>query len=620
MGKKKIDFMITAFRDGFQSFYGARVLTRDFLPAVEAAVDAGLTHLETGGGDRFQSLYFYCNEDAFEMMDGFRKAAGRKANLQALSRGVNVVDVEPQSSDVIRLFAALFRKHGITTIRNFDALNDAGNLDFSGRAIVDAGLRHEICVTMMGPPVCAKSPLGPDHYIGRARALVDAGIPFDSICFMDATGTVTPRDIHETIGGARRALPPETTVRFHTHEAAGSSIICYQAAIEAGADAIDLSLAPVSGGKGQPDLLVMWHALRGTDFTLDIDVRKVMRAEEVLKRCMREYEPQIDAALVEPLIPFLPVPGGTFIEHVELMRDLGLEGRLEEIIDSLVDVIARGGRGTSIKPVATHYFRQAINNVASGPWNQIDEGYGRLVLGRMGKTPFEPDQKVVRIASEQLGIEPTTRSPREIADEDPGRGIDAARRMLEEAEWPATDESLFIAATVREQGIAFLKGNAALDVSKGAAGPGSARQAFAGGDGGYTVTIDGEPYAVTIRGGSAEVNGRRFQVDVKERGPRLAARRTGPAAPARPAPQRPAAPAKKTVGGEGLAVSAPMPGAILRVEVKEGDEVRTGRVLVILEAMKMETEIRSPVDGTVTAVGVSPGDTVAAGQQLLRIG
>ena len=109
--------MITAFRDGFQSAYGARVLTEDFLPAVEAAVDAGLNHFEVGGGARFQSLYFYCNENAFDMMDSCRNAAGQEANLQTLARGINVVGLDSQSSDIIKLHAELFEKHGITTIR-----------------------------------------------------------------------------------------------------------------------------------------------------------------------------------------------------------------------------------------------------------------------------------------------------------------------------------------------------------------------------------------------------------------------------------------------------------------------------------------------------------------------
>ena len=152
---KKIPFMCTAFRDGFQSVYGARVLTKDFLPALAAARDAGIDYFEAGGGARFQSLYFYCNEDAFDMMDQFRATAGPSANLQTLARGVNVVGLESQSSDIIRLHAELFKKHGITTIRNFDALNDVENLVYSGQCIAEAGLKHQVCVTLMELPPLA---------------------------------------------------------------------------------------------------------------------------------------------------------------------------------------------------------------------------------------------------------------------------------------------------------------------------------------------------------------------------------------------------------------------------------------------------------------------------------
>ena len=145
----------TTFRDGFQSVFGARVLSKDFMPAVSAAKEAGITHFEFGGGARFQSLFFYLNENAFDMMDEFRKVVGEDANLQTLSRGVNTVTLDTGSKEIVDLHAKLFKKHGTTTIRNFDALNDVENLKYSGKRIVHHGLKHEIVVTMMDlPPGC----------------------------------------------------------------------------------------------------------------------------------------------------------------------------------------------------------------------------------------------------------------------------------------------------------------------------------------------------------------------------------------------------------------------------------------------------------------------------------
>lgn len=141
---KKIKFMDVSFRDGFQSCLGARVKMDDFLPVLEMAKDSGINSFEIGGGARFQSLYFYCQEDAFEMMDRARAIVGPDVNLQTLARGVNVVGLTSQSSDIIDLHAKLFAKHGISTIRNFDALNDVNNLDFSGRCIHNAGINHQV--------------------------------------------------------------------------------------------------------------------------------------------------------------------------------------------------------------------------------------------------------------------------------------------------------------------------------------------------------------------------------------------------------------------------------------------------------------------------------------------
>ena len=286
---KKVTFMNTAFRDGFQSAYGARVYTRDFLPALEAARDAGMSYFDAGGGARFQSLYFYCNECAFDMMDAFRATVGSEANLQTLARGVNVVGLESQSSDIVKMHADLFKKHGITTIRNFDALNDVNNLIYSGQCIVDAGLKHQVVVTLMELPPGCEGAHDADFYETTLRAILDADIPYDSVCFKDASGTAVPSKVHETIKRARRMLPEGTFIHYHTHETAGISVQGNMAALDAGADAIDLSMAPCSGGTCQPDILVMWHALRGTSYTLDVDIEKVREAEEVFKDCMSDY-------------------------------------------------------------------------------------------------------------------------------------------------------------------------------------------------------------------------------------------------------------------------------------------------------------------------------------------
>ena len=464
--KKRVEFMVTAFRDGFQSAYGARVFTPDFLPAVEACVDAGMDHFEAGGGARFQSLFFYCNENAFDMMDSFRKAAGPDANLQTLARGVNVVGLDSQPRDIIKLHAKMFKKHGITTIRNFDALNDVNNLIDSGQAIHDAGLKHEVCVTLMELPPGCEGAHTAEFYRDVLKDILDAGIPYDSVCFKDASGTAVPSKVYDTIKMARQLLGDKTKIVFHSHETAGISILGYKSALEAGADQIDLSLAPVSGGTCQPDVVTMWHALRGTDYDLGIDINKVIEAEEVFKECMSDYFKPPESEKVEPLIPFSPMPGGALTANTQMMRDNNCLDRFPEVIAAMGEVVEKGGFGTSVTPVSQFYFQQAFNNVFFGPWKRIAEGYGKMVLGYFGKTPVKPNQEIIELCQEQLKLEPTTRKAVDINDEDPKKGIDAATALLKESDLPINDENVFIAATCKEKGIAYLKGEAKTMVRK----------------------------------------------------------------------------------------------------------------------------------------------------------
>lgn len=189
---KKIRFMDTSLRDGFQSVFGARALTDDFIPAVEAARHAGITYMEAGGGARFQSLYMYCGESAFDMMDRFRAAAGPDASLQTLARGINVVALSAQPKDMIDLHAKMFKKHGISHIRNFDALNDVRNLIYSGQCIKNAGLHHQVSICMMELPPGCTGAHDAAFYLKTLKEILDSGLPYDSICFKDASRNSQP--------------------------------------------------------------------------------------------------------------------------------------------------------------------------------------------------------------------------------------------------------------------------------------------------------------------------------------------------------------------------------------------------------------------------------------------
>jgi len=594
MAKKYIDVMDTTFRDGFQSVFGGRVLMEDFFPAVEAAKEAGITHFEFGGGARFQSLFFYLQENAFEMMDQFRQIVGPDANLQVLSRGINTVMLDTGSREMIDLFAKMFAKHGTTTVRNFDALNDVNNLEYSAQCIKKHGMNHEVVVTMMDLPPGCKGAHDVPFYEKTLRNILDSGIEFDSVCFKDASGTANPHKVYETIAMARKLLGDSVHLRLHTHETAGVSVASYLAALEAGANGIDMAASPVSGGTSQPDILTMLHATKGTNYNLgDLKLDKILKYEERLKECLAEYMIPPEATQVSPLIPFSPMPGGALTANTQMMRDNGDLDKFDEVIKAMKEVVERGGYGTSVTPVSQFYWQQAYANVMFGPWKQIAPGYGKMVLGYFGKTPVEPDREIVELASQKLKLDPTTENPLDIADRDENKSIAHWKKVLEDEGLETTEENIFIAAACDQKGIAFLKGESPLMVRKGKENDcGEGNMA-----GNYTVVVDGKQYSVQVAEGSGDVQ-------------------IAPAANAAPAAEAAAAPAPAAGGAGSIEIHSQTPGNVWKILKNPGDSVAEGDVIMILEAMKMEIDIAAPQAGTIKSINVNVNDAVADGQLL----
>ncbi|MHB8763699.1 MAG: biotin/lipoyl-binding carrier protein [Deferrisomatales bacterium] len=585
---KKIQFMDTSMRDGFQSVFGARALTDDFLPAVEAAVAAGIDYLEAGGGARFQSLFMYCGESAFDMMDRFRRAAGPGARLQTLARGINVVALSAQPKDMIELHARMF---------NFDALNDVRNLVYSGQCIVDAGLHHQVSVTMMELPPGCSGAHDPEFYLRTLKEIVESGVPYNSVCFKDASGTSNPRKIHETIKAARKLLGDDTVIWMHTHDTAGIGVAQYQAAIEGGCDGVCLARSPLSGGTCQPDLLSLWHALKGTPYTLDLDVGKILAANRVLEEGLKDYFFPPEAMKVSSEVILSPMPGGALTANTMMMRDTGTLHLYPQVIEAMSECVARGGFGTSVTPVSQFYFQQAYANVTQGPWKKITDGYGKMVLGYFGRTPVAPDPEIVRIAAAQLGLPVFQGDPLDVLEP----GIPKARKILEAEGLPVTDENLFIIGALAtaggNKGLDFLKGDRPVSCRKttskaepppsASPAPAQAPSRPVPGLSQYKITVDGDVYRVLVED------------------------ETGAVADVRPL----SGPAK----GPAVEVRAQLPGNAYAILCAEGDRVKQGDTLVILEAMKMETPVVAPQDGTVAALLVEKGQVVQTGQVIVTL-
>ena len=601
MSKKYIDIMDTTFRDGFQSVFGGRVLMQDFMPAVEEAAKAGVKHFEFGGGARFQSLFFYLNENAFDMMDMFREIVGPDANLQTLSRGINTVALDTGSREIVDLHAKMFKKHGTTTIRNFDALNDVSNLSYSAECVNRHGLKHEAVITMMDLPPGCEGAHTVEFYEKILKQILDSEMKFSSLCFKDASGTSHPKKVYETIKMAKSLLPDNSHVRFHTHETAGVSVACYLAALEGGADGIDTAVDPLSGGTSQPDILTMLHATKNSNYNLgDLENNKILKYREVLIESLKEYYFPSEAQKVSPLIPFSPMPGGALTANTQMMRDNNILEKFPSVIDAMGEVVSKGGYGTSVTPVSQFYWQQAFSNVMFGEWEKIADGYGRMVLGYFGKTPTTPDSKIVELASKQLELDPTTENPLDIADRDERKSLDYWKNILSEKEIDVTEENIFIAAACAEKGIEFLEGKGKVNVRKitdEESSPDNKASKKSSKASTYTIVLNGESFNVQVAEGS--------DVEI---------------APTTGNNQSSSSQLTNDISSsDGESVPAPVNGNVIKVLCSIGDSVEPDQTVMVLESMKMEIEVKAGVSGKVNAITVDQGQNVEEGETILLV-
>jgi pyruvate carboxylase subunit B len=606
---KRIRVMFTAFRDGLQSIFGAKVRLNDFLPAMKASVDIGIRHFEFGGGARYQAPYFYLGENPLDDMRKMREAVGPDIDLQILTRSVSGVTLTEQSIEGLRLQARLMKAAGTTWDRNFDFMNDVRNLVNTGRPIVEAGMHHQACIALMGLPFPSDTVHTPEFYIRIGKKLLESDVRIDSICLKDASGTTDPRTIHATAAGLKKLMPPEMPLWMHTHDTASMAVACYMAGIAGGVDGVDLTVRPLASGTVQPDARSLAHGLKGSGYSLDLDVSKLYLIESMLTDLLKDYEFNPTTTTADARVLGFPMPGGAIGPNVHMMAKAGILDRYNEVLAEFPVVVQAGGAWTSVTPGSQQYWLQSFNNVLYGRWKKIDPGYGRAVLGYFGKTPMSPDPEVVKIASEQLNLPVFEDDPLAAAP----KNIGPARQALEERGLPVTDENIFLvlAAMVpgkkmdANEGIRFLTGNGKIDVplkAKQEPKPLAAVAAAA-----PPPAIKGP---LTTRC-TVEENGtkRTFLVTLE---PFTEANASAAPALAAEAPQ---APSKGTPLYSRFAGSV----EVVDVMVKVGDGVVKGNVVAAVEAMKARNDIKAPCDGTVTAINVKIGDEIDSSQPIMII-
>ena len=593
--------MFTPFRDGLQSLFGGKARVADILPALEASVAAGIRHFEFGGGARFQAPYFYCGEDPFECMNRMREVTGPGVDLQILTRSVSGVTLTTQRPEALALQARLMAKHGTTWDRNFDYMNDVDNLVATGKPIVDAGMHHQVTIALMGLPFSSDKVHTPEFYIDVMRRLLQRDVRIDSVCLKDASGTTDPKTCYETAKGIRAILPPEIPLWMHTHDTASMGVACYMAGIAGGVDGIDLSVRPMAAGTVQPDVRAMWHALKGTGYSLDIDHTRMDEIEKLLEEGLEDYKFNPVTTTPDARVVNFPMPGGAIGPNVHMMEQAGILDRYGDVLGEFPVVVEAGGAWTSVTPGSQQYWLQAFNNVLHGRWKKIEAGYGKAVLGYFGRPPLPPDPKVVRIASEQLELEPFEGNPLEAAPDSLGPAHDA----LKHRKFPETDENVFLVAAAivpgkdmeLNEGIRLLSGRPriALPLKEKAA----AAKAPAGAPAPAAAAPPATPVTTTCEVTEGEVT-RTFRITIGS-------------ADATAAAQPP--------GGSTISVHSPFEGRVevVEIRVKVGEKVSKGQVVAAVEAMKAKHDVKAPAHGTVASIEVSLGSEVAGSDPILTL-
>ena len=623
---KKIRVMLTPFRDGLQSSFGGKVRLEDYLPAMEyAAKEAGVSHMEFGGGARYQAPLFYLGEDPFETMKKMRETVGPDVNLQILTRSISGVTLQAQNLETLKLQAKLMKEHGTTWDRNFDYMNDVNLLVKTGQQIVESGMHHQASIALMGLPFYSDKVHTAAFYINIGKGLLESDIRIDSICLKDASGTTDPKTFYDTAVGLKKIMPPEMPLWAHTHDTASLAVAQYMAAIAGGADGVDLSVRPLASGTVQPDVRSMAHGLKGTGFSLDLDVSKTQMIENLLNEGMKDYEFNPVTTMADARVISFPMPGGAIGPNVHMMVKAGLLDKYGDILAEFPIVVEAGGAWTSVTPGSQQYWLQAFNNVQYGRWEKIETGYGRAVLGYFGKTPLPSDPEVVKIASEQLNMPPFEGDPFDAVPDT----ISEAKRALEENGLPISEKNIFLVVSAMvpgkkmelNEGMRLLTGKCRIDIPlKKKEEPKVEEKAKP-----MPLVVSPSDLAplttkcTVVEGG----NTRCFMVTVESAAGSGAPQTAAAAAPA-PAPQAPAAPAPQPAAapaGQEMPVYSTFAGSVELVDitVKVGDTVVQGQAVAVVEAMKATHDIKTPHAGTVVSIQASIGDEVDNTKPILTI-
>ncbi|KXU37993.1 pyruvate carboxylase subunit B [Ventosimonas gracilis] len=597
---KKISVTDTILRDAHQSLLATRMRLEDMLPICPKLDAVGFWSLEVWGGATFDACVRFLKEDPWQRLHQL-KAALPNTRLQMLLRGQNLLGYRHYSDDVVRAFVERSAAGGIEVFRIFDAMNDVRNLKTSIEAVKASGQHAQgtICYTT--------SPLHSiETFVEQAKQMADMGI--DSIAIKDMAGLLTPYPTGELVAALKAALPLDVVI--HSHDTAGIASLCQLKAIENGADRIDTAISSMAWGTSHPGTESMVAALAGSPFDTGLNLQLLQEIGLYFYAVRKKYH-QFESEFtgVDTRVQVNQVPGGMISNLANQLKEQGALNRMDEVLAEIPKVRADLGYPPLVTPTSQIVGSQAFFNVLAGERYKTITNEVKLYLqGRYGKALGEVNPELRRKAignEEVIDVRPADLLPPEL---DRLRGEIGALAKSEEdvltyAMFPDIGRKF-----LEERQAGTLTAETLLPIPDGNQ---AASTTAEGVPTEFVIDVHGETYRVDITGVGLKGEGKRhfyLSIDgvpeevVFEPKGRFAGESSG----------------RKQAESPGD-VATNMPGNVVDVLVKEGDTVKTGQAVLITEAMKMETEIQAPIDGTVKALHVKKGDRINPGEVLIEI-
>ena len=591
---KKIKMTELVLRDAHQSLFATRLRLDDMLPIAHELDDIGYWSLEAWGGATFDSCIRFLGEDPWVRLRELKKACP-KTPLQMLLRGQNLLGYRHYADDVVERFVERCVANGMDVFRVFDALNDPRNMKAALQAVRKFGGHAQGTLSYTTSPVHTMQ-----TWLDTTEQLLEIGI--DSLVIKDMSGILNPMAAADLVREIKKRFDVE--LHLHCHSTTGMAEMALLKAIEAGVDGVDTAISSMSGTYGHPATESMVATLQGTEYDTGLDIPRLEKIAAYFRNVRKKYakfEGQLRG--VDSRILVAQVPGGMLTNLENQLKQQNASDKLDLVLDEIPRVRKDLGYIPLVTPTSQIVGTQAVINVLTGErYKTIAKETAGILKGEYGKTPAPVDSALQARVLE--GAAPVTDRPAdhiapemakiqaEVAEQAKAKGVKLADNAVDDA---------LIVALFPQIAWKFLENR-------------NNPAAFEPAPTGNESAVENKPVskAAPAASGSAvytvELEGKAFVVKVSEGGDISHVATTTPQA----------APAPAATSG-GTPVTAPMAGNIWKVVATEGQTVAAGDVLFILEAMKMETEVKAAQAGTVRGICVKAGDAVAVGDTVMNL-